>query len=204
MSRYHSRAAIAVLFGAIALGVFASDDAIAFQAGGKPASERQKAEEACRVGRTIEYVSAAFLRKSNLTFVQAMLDLDIRSAHEYADINSDHLGRTRQIDLFTVGFHTLVGAAVCTYFCRQKGVTPRERALCIAALLAVTGVGLWEALSTHRANVAGAREVERLAIVAADATAAEARLTARWQYERRIAAADLVFDRCLAQPEANP
>ena len=71
-------------------------------------------------------------------------------------------------------------------------------------LLAFIAQGLYEAHSIHTTNLAALRETERMGIEAATRTAAEERLTARWQYDRQLAVADLVFKACQTEAAATP
>lgn len=158
--------------------------------------------EYCESGHDIDCAYAGRMRVTRLRAADGTLSLDIDYAHIQATNNRRYAGDRLRIAGWLIGGNALIGLWLCFMFWRQKGVTVLERAICIAVFLAITAEGLWEAFSTHATNLAAAAEAERAGIKAAERTAAEARLAARWQYDRQIAAAELVLEQRKRDAEA--
>lgn len=158
--------------------------------------------EYCESGHDIDCAYAGRMRVNRLRAADGTLSLDIDYAHIQATNNRRYAGDRLRIAGWLIGGNTLIGLWLCFMFWRQKGVTVLERAICIAVFLAITAEGLWEAFSTHATNLAAVAEAERASIEAAERTAADSRLEARWQYDRQIAAAELVLEQRKRDAEA--
>lgn len=150
--------------------------------------------EYCEIGHDIDCAYAGRRRVNELRAADGTLSIDIDYSHIQATNNRRYAGDRLRIAGWLIGCNALIGLWLCFTFWRQKGVTVLERAICIAVFLAITAEGLWEAFSTHAKNLAAVAEAERAGIEAAERTAADSRLAARWQYDRQLAAAELVLE----------
>jgi hypothetical protein len=159
--------------------------------------------EYCEISHDLFCAYAGRKRINHLRAADGTLESDIDYSHIQATNGRRYTKDRFQIALlWVVGCNALIGLWLCFMFWRQKGVTVLERAICIAAFLAITAEGLWEAFSTQATNLAAAAETERAGIEAAERTAADSRLAARWQYDRQIAAAELVLEQRKRDAEA--
>jgi len=165
---------------------------------------RTRATAACESYRDIEHRHRAMSRRIDTHFIGVTCDNDIRYCREIANNHVNYNNVVRWNAWMFHGINSLIAIAVCAYFCRSQGVTMPERGICVAFLLAFIAQGLYEAHSVHATNLAALRETERAGIEAATRIADEARLTARWQYDRQLAVADLVFEGCEVAAAAAP
>lgn len=165
---------------------------------------RTRATAACESYRDSEYRNRATSRRIDAHFIGLRRDNSIRYCQQSAEDNVKYNNVVRRNAWKFHGINSLIAIAVCAYFCRSQGVTMPERGICVAFLLAFIAQGLYEAHSIHTTNLAALRETERMGIEAATRTADEARLTARWQYDRQLAVTDLVFEGCETAAAAAP
>jgi hypothetical protein len=168
------------------------------------ANARARATAACESYRDSEYRNSTMSRRIDAHFIDVRRDNSIRFCQQSAEDNVKYNNVVRRNAWMFHGINSLIAIAVCAYFCRSQGVTVPERGICVAFLLAFIAQGLYEAHSIHTTNLAALRETERMGIEAATRTAAEERLTARWQYDRQLAVADLVFEACQTEAAAAP
>jgi hypothetical protein len=165
---------------------------------------RHEAADRCESHRDVERGYLAWCRRTELHFIDVRRDNAIRYCQEVAGNHTNYVNDIRGIAWKFHAIHSAIAIAVCTYFCRSRGVTMLQRQICVAFLLAFIAHGLYEAHTVHAANLAALRETERAGIEAATRTADEARLEARWQYDRQIAVADILFEQCQAAAAATP
>jgi len=168
------------------------------------ANARTRATAACESYRDSEYRNSTMSRRIDAHFIDVRRDNSIRFCQQSAEDNVKYNNVVRRNAWMFHGINSLIAIAVCAYFCRSQGVTMPERGICVAFLLAFIAQGLHEAHSIHTTNLAALRETERMGIEAATRTADEERLTARWQYDRQLAVADLVFEACQTEAAATP
>ncbi len=203
-TRKKSTATAGVIAGAVLLLILHTGYAPGAQGPQAEDVARTRATAACESYRDREYRNSTMSRRIDAHFIDVRHDNSIRSCQQSAEDNVKYNNVVRRNAWMFHGINSLIAIAVCAYFCRSQGVTMPERGICVAFLLAFIAHGLYEAHSIHTTTLAALRETERMGIEAATRTAAEERLTARWQYDRQLAVADLVFKACQTEVAATP
>jgi len=203
-TRNKSTTTSGVISGVVLLLILHTGSARGAQDPQAEANARPRATAACESYRDIDHRHTATSRRIDVHFIDVRRDNSIRYCQQSALDNANYNNVVRRNSWTFHGINSLIAIAVCAYFCRSQGVTMPERGICVAFLLAFIAQGLYEAHSIHTTNLAALRETERMGIEAATRTADEERLTARWQYDRQLAVADLVFEACQTEAAATP
>jgi len=203
-SRNQPTASAKVIAGVVLLLLFPAGNARGAQVPQAEAIAREGVTDRCESYRDIELSYSARCRQNDVHSIDARRDINIRYGHEVAGDHTKYVNNIRRTAWTFHAINSGIAIAVCAYFCRSRGVTMLQRRICVALLFAFIAHGFYEAQTVHAANLAALRETERAEIEAATRTADEARLHARWQYDRQIAVADILFEQCQAAAAANP
>jgi hypothetical protein len=169
------------------------------------ATPRARALSDCGDLRAIAFSSASRTRRDELYAADLRLNAAIdSSADRLQKVEVPHADRLFRGAHLVLAVEAIGGIVLCVLFCRAPGVSRRERGLCLAVFLALLGQGLFEARSDHAARLAAARKTEQAEIEVGTLVADRSRLQARWQYDRLIAVADILFEQCQAAAAATP
>jgi hypothetical protein len=170
-----------------------------------PATKKARALSNCEDIRTSEYFSAGLIRRNALAAADRRLNTAIdSSADQFETVEVADADRRVRGSHMILAIQAIGGIVLSVLFCRAPGVSKRERAFCAAVLLAIIGHGLFEARSDHATRVAAAWKTEGAENEAAKLAADRSRLQARWQYDRQLAVADILFEQCQAAADATP
>ena len=160
------------------------------------AIDRKTSTSYCESLRNNQYKYRADLRQSDIAYIDTTQIHETTYCREITSLELDFNNAKLRLIWGLLAWNLPICIAICVYFLRTKGVTRLESRICVAAFLALAAHGLYGLNATRAAHLA-LRENERAGIEFAKRTADEARLAARWQYDRQIAVADLLFEECL-------